>query len=909
VILNKSIAGRAAALLLFFVAALTALDRGGVPALAQSGACALAAVALALALAGHTRSRTPRLPRVTLAPLLVFAMAALQCVPLPAGLLGLLAPVNASLRFFPPAPQLAYAPLTLDLIATTVQLGPLLALACAFTAALLAARSPRIQLLLLAAPVAGALAQLAICVVRLAGEGQFAGTFVNRNHLAALLLLGGLSAMGAALSPPREETPGNLPQLATTRPLWIASAAACSAGALLTLSRGAAVSLLAGALALVALDARAQERSSEGRGGPANGAGSGSGSTPEKSARRRRRRRWKPLWLLVPLAAAFAAALLLSTSPLTLRFQQLSQAPLSNEVKLRSFIGAAKVALEHPLFGVGRGAWRFLAERHRSVPGDMAFLFVENEPLQLAAEEGLPLALAVLLLTALGWFRAARAARSGLSRGVLAGALALALQNLVDFNLAMLGVALPFAIALGAALADERKAASSAAARLARGSSASGLAGANAEEGKSEGKSAAQKVGRVSSPGLARVQMRGWQRVPRPFIAAAALLLLLLAPLPVLLDSRSAEREGARLVFEARDEKTSAEALLADAEATVARHPADWLISLAPAIGLHQRSPRRTAEALAWAGRAQLLAPLAWRPHMVTAAILLRAGRAAQARSEAELSLAALGGIDYGEPMDLAAAASETLDDLLEATPDDPLLRAQVAYRLRVHHRFALARALLEHELARPAGERTRDAQTALETELAWLLQQTGDFAGVADVAERLPRGSCERARLLAEARQHEKRAPAEVEQPLLEVREACWLSRDDLVEMLVRGRIARHDLAGAQALLDDPLLASNNLPFAGEVHRWRAELLEARGDGAQGMHERWLAALLVPDNAGYALEYADRLRGMGDLPGALAALRTLSLRAGRAARAPIDARISEYELQREAQRRAALPR
>ena len=855
---NRSIARRAAALLLFALAALAALARGGVSPRGQALACAGAAVALALAAQRDRRGRAPRLPFLVLAPLLVLGMAALQCLPIPAGLLRLLAPVNALLRFFPPAPAQAFAPITLDLPATAAALTPLCALALALMAAALLARRPRAQALLLAAPVAAALVQLGICLVRLAGQGTFAGSFVNRNHLAALLVLGALAALGAALSPPREEEPGSLPQLATSRPLWIASAAASAAGALLTLSRGATVGLGVGALVLLLLDDRGQAEAD------ARGA-----------SVRRRRRRARLVWVALPLAAGLLAASLLATTSLTTRFADLSQRPLTADVKLRSFIGAFEVVLEHPLFGVGRGAWRFVAERHRSVPGDMAFVYVEDEPLQLAAEEGLPLALAVMAICLIAWWRAANGARSGLARGVLAGSLAVALQNLVDFNLEFIGVGLPLAVALGAVVVE----AGSAPAALARPDPAN------------PGGEAAN-----------RSSTRGALRIPRALLYAAALLGLVLAPLPLLLAPWSAERESARLAFEARQTATSADALLADAAATVARHPADWLSSLAPAVGLHQRSPRRTAEALAWAGRAQLLGPKSWRPHWVAAAILLRAGRPAQARVEARLALENLGGLPYNDPLALAARCSQTLDELLEATPDDPLQRARVAQNLRVQKRPALARALVEHELEAPEETRSPEATAALRTELAILLLDAHADAAAEQVAAELPRADCARALLLSEARRALARAPEEIEQPLIEARPLCP-RQYQIYDLLFHGRLARKQLDSAAALLDDPALPDSTLPFAAQVHIWRAELHEARGEGAAGLHERWLSALLAPEEPWRALDYSERLRQQGDPTGALLALRTLELRATIEARGPIEARIQELEALREKQR------
>ncbi len=854
---RRAIAGRVAALGLFLLGAVAALARGGVSARGIAVCGAGSGLALALAVLRDRGGRTPRVPLFALLPLAIALAAALQCVPIPSGLLELLAPHSAALRFAPPAPRTAWAPISLDQVETLSAIAPALTLACALAAAALLARRPRAQLLLLAAPVAAALLQLGICAVRLAGQGTWAGSFVNRNHLAGLLMLGALAAAGAALSPPREEEPGMFPALARARPLWIASAAACAAGTWLTLSRGASGALVLGALVLFWLERRA-------------------GGERESSRGSRR-----ALWLVAPLVLGALAALSLARNPLLERLQDLANRPVATEEKILSQRAALQVALEHPLLGVGRGAWRYVAEEHRSVPGELAFVYVEDEPLQLACELGIPFALAFVALAGLAWTRAAGRARSGLARGVVAGALALALQNCFDFNLEFAGVGLPFAIALGAAVADERL----------RGAADERARGADGERRRG----AADERRRSADAESDRRPTSGWWRAPRAALIAVAGAAVPIALLPLGLLPWSAERESGRLVFEADDPKVPAEALLEDARAVVSRHPADWLCSLAPSHGLHLRSPRRTAEALAWAGRAQSLAPRAWRAHANTAAILLRAGRAAQARAETRLALDHTSAIYYGEVAALAARASETLDDLLEASPEDPFTRGRLVQVLRGLRRPSLARALAEEELALPEAQRSPEATQLLLEEETRLLLDARDFPAAEAAAEKLSAEDCGRGLLLAEARAAQHEEPARIEAPLAEALARCP-SDAELNQRLFHARLARGDLAGAAALLDGPELASATLPFAGLVHLWRAELAEARRDFAGAMHERWLAALVAPDQPGLALDYANRLESQGDARGALVALRTLAGRASPEARAAMEPKIAELE-------------
>ena len=767
------------------------------PAWAQASALGVAALALALALFAEPFEAGPGL--AFLAPALVVALAALQCVPLPALLVRTLAPVSWQLRSFAPAPAQAWAPLSLDLPATLGSLALPLACACAAAAAGILARRTGARLWLCAAPLVAALLQAAIAFSRFEpGLGsslnllRLLGSFVNRNHQAALFSLGALIALGAAL------------EARSRKLLWVLAAAACGAGSLLTLSRGGALALGLGALILLAL---------------------------------RRRRSGLTLAAAV-IAASLAASLWLSSESLQVRFKQLAPSRLPTETKLRSFIGAGLLVKDHWLTGVGRGAWQFLSERHRSVPGEVTFYYVENEPLQLAADLGVPAALAVLALLALAWLRAARRSDlSGLEQGALAGLCALFAQNLVDFDLELLGVALPTAVALGALQAGEG--------RRMRALLVALL---------------------VSSP-----------------LAAWALF----AAQP-----HSAEADAARLLAIGDDHLNPADLLEEAGHEAVVRHPADWLVSLAPALGLYQRTPQRTGPALAWAGRAMLLAPFGYRPHATAAAILLRAGRRSQARVETRL---ALSGEHYSlvpwEVVGLAARASRGLDELRESTPEEPSVRAKLVERLHSEGRLAEARELAEAEL--PTSGTLRPV---LLEQLAAMATESHDPLTALRFGDQLAKlgDACAAARWRSPAYAMLGRS-AEAEAERIHGLAACPGDRR-LGEDLVRSRLARGDPAGALLSLGQLDAERPGSVWAADAHLLHAEVFEALHRPARAQAERFLAAELAPERPGLALDYANRLAAGGDRAGAREALRSLAPRAQGPDRAQLERRLTELE-------------
>lgn len=126
-----------------------------------------------------------------------------------------------------------------------------------------------------------------------------------------------------------------------------------------------------------------------------------------------------------------------------------------NLAKLRLFVVAMKMAVQHPLFGVGRGAFAstFPAYRDGSIPAQfITYSHPENIIAQWATEWGIPVAVLGLTSLAIALRPRSAIARSTAGVGAWAALCAVALQNLGDFSTevpgVMLGVATCAAIVL-----------------------------------------------------------------------------------------------------------------------------------------------------------------------------------------------------------------------------------------------------------------------------------------------------------------------------------------------------------------------------------------------------------------------------------------------------------------------------
>jgi O-antigen ligase len=294
---------------------------------------------------------------------------------------------------------------------------------------------------------------IAVCVViALVGIGQsyigkalwqrgMFGPFVNRNHFAGFLVMG----VGLA---------GGLIVGRVVKQLVLAVYASCAlalgAGVALSASRGGVLALAAEIvfLALITIPTfiSSRKKSSPGRSG---------------------------LWLRSAAAlilgfAAFAGATLLVGSEGLV--QNLSQTqsevqgelPASERFSRRDIWSAtARLIKDHPVVGVGLGAYQFAYTRYDQSSGAQRVEQSHNDYLQIVADAGIVGGVIALVFVILLFARGFSAAQThkpqkrAIVLGALAGCFAIAVHSFVDFNLQITSNAQLF-LALAALATPER---------------------------------------------------------------------------------------------------------------------------------------------------------------------------------------------------------------------------------------------------------------------------------------------------------------------------------------------------------------------------------------------------------------------------------------------------------------------
>ena len=411
---------------------------GGVHLFTEAAAAMLAATALfAVAVDSARRGSRVRLDGFAFLLLGVVVISLLQVVPLPGFLVRLFASENARIygdtaAFLggDAAERVAF-PISLDVPATLTALLSFIAVGCVYVVATnLSRRSEDVaERLLRAVALSGAFV-LAVGIVQTAlgmdaifglyhprssGDSTFlVSTFVNPNHLASFLTLTGLVALG--ISQNSDQPRGTV--------LYGLIFLGCIVGAELTLSRGGMVAALGGTLvfALVSIrNQRAGMRTAVAR-----------------------------LWL-------FSALVIVTTVAVfgyDVVAEQLAKMPslgdAGQDVKLATMSRMRDLILDFPVAGVGPGALGDVFARYNDVNPGVTVSFVENLPLQLAVNWGLPVAVVIVVLSfvTLGP-PMLRGSGQSIMLGAAVGLYTVALHNMVDFSLSILGVAIPAAVAAG----------------------------------------------------------------------------------------------------------------------------------------------------------------------------------------------------------------------------------------------------------------------------------------------------------------------------------------------------------------------------------------------------------------------------------------------------------------------------
>jgi tetratricopeptide (TPR) repeat protein/O-antigen ligase len=354
-------------------------------------------------------------------PLFFLVVAAVQIVPLPAGLRALLDPKGSALLAL--ANLHGAQPLSLDPPETYGEFAKAAAALCVALAALVLASGRRLRYVAPGLVASAGLAAMAIGLGHRAATesavyghfptsgGLLVGPFINPNHMAEFLELAAFAALAFAFA--RTTSYGQR--------VWKLIAAVLAAGAISTLSRGSVLALGAGALTWFLLAPRSDE------GEPLH------------------RSRFAAVLLI--LVVVVGATIGLGGDRIIAEFRGTVADNLSKALVWKD---ALPIVAAHRA-GIGLGAFGRVYPVYQTLHWPVWFEFVENQPVSILVETGIAGALVllgILILVARRFWKEAR--RDRVEASLVAGLVAVLAHNLVDFGLETLGILLPFCALLGA---------------------------------------------------------------------------------------------------------------------------------------------------------------------------------------------------------------------------------------------------------------------------------------------------------------------------------------------------------------------------------------------------------------------------------------------------------------------------
>ncbi len=811
---------RAAEEVLVALLAFGPLALGSAPTWVLGPCCGLAFLALGLALA-DARREGQRLQRPLFACVLALGVVtcAVQLVPLPPGLLALLSPRGAEVvsLALEPLGLPVVRPVSLDPPATWRELSKgLAALAVFVTAAHLASSRTVRRWLLMALALSGAAVALVGVFHWAAGLDALLGVFRfreavpgfltpfgNPNHLAGYLGLTGTVALGLALCA-RERW---------RQVMWGSAAVVCAVGVLSSLSRGGILCWVFGQLLLAALLRRAR-RVQGGRAGESI-----------------------PFHLRAGGAVVFLGALcvggLYASERLVSELATLRGERGLEPGKLELWPMFARAAGEFLPLGMGRGAFEAAFPRFHTELWAQTFTHPENVVLQLVAEQGLLVGVALLVGAVVCFLRALR--RPDLETtdlAALAGVAALCAQNLVDFSLELPAVAHAALVAFGVVSRD-----------WVRG----------------------------SDRHRAALSLR-----PGPALALTALLagVALLALIPGRFTLASAEADLLQAIQQGRP----AAEVRALALAHIDRHPSAHFLQAAAGHALSARADGDPRDALGFINRALLLFPGDGRSHAAAARALLRLHEREQAFLEYRLAYEARSSRALLEE---ALARARTVQELELLTPEDARLAEQVAGRLLAATRVEEAGAYLQRMQQR-LEEADPGARARLAVAEAWAHLRRGD-AGAAAAA-------CERAGVLAPMGRDVQVARAQVLHALgrpdkavavLEALLAGSSADVDVLLALARVQLGRREPGLAREALSRAAPLVTRLTQRALVLDMEAQVFEREGSFHRALEVQRTAERIEP-SAARAFVVARLLERLGRLEEALASVKAgMAMEAG----------------------------
>ncbi len=391
----------------------------------------------------------------------------------------------------------------------------------------------------------------------------FFSTFVNPNHLAGFLGLCSPVALGLALSARERQD----------RALYGFMGVIAGVGVFMSLSRGGIVAFCAGCVFLFVFAAT------------------------------RRARKLRRVALVQALAAGvlvLAGYLAYDTVIKELKTLGDVQA-VAEEVKIRSWEGTLPMMADHPVVGIGRGAYATVYPRYKTVASDRTFTHPENQVLQNLVEWGPVVGVLFIGVFVLAFLLALSRARQSFSMGgCLAGVFIVSLHNLADFNLEVGGVAMPFVIVLGILAASPFTHAG------------------------------------MPRPAETRFRLPRWAtRVLLPVVVLAGLCCAILAASHRLEDAtKDLQAHG-----EAPADEPCGESPQGEAACDLLRYyPADYMAPLVVGNAFLESRPARLGRAVHWLSRAQYLNPTSSVIHRLSGRALFRQGHEQQALIEYRIS-------------------------------------------------------------------------------------------------------------------------------------------------------------------------------------------------------------------------------------------------------------------------------
>lgn len=762
---------------------------------------ALAGLACAIAAwSARADGSTATIDRPSAMLLVLFAWTAVQALALPRALTSLAQPeavamADATAKLISTAPP-SWVPLSLSPGSTRTEVVKGAAIVASFFAAwllvslghrrrvaqLVALSTLTMALVALAHLAAGAELVFGVYAQRETGTPLLA-PLLNPNHLSGFLSLGVPLAIGLALD---ESEPGK-------RIAYLTAGAVTGATALLAVSRGGVLGLFCGLLALGAFGLARWRRGVRAIG---------------------------TAYATIGAAVAAIAALGLYVGAEAL-YQKFERGDTS---KLELSQKGLALALDHPWFGVGRGAFSAaFVSQHGS---DQRFTHPENLLAQWTSEWGVFAALALFGVLAWALLRSMATARSWTQLGAAAGVIAIVVHDMVDFALEMSGVAVVAAALLATAIASRRRS------RTRR------------------------RRGRV---------LLAWQGALGVGIVALVASLVL-GPR---LDRQSAEGLES-LLIERMDDATAFRETLLEALRLHPAEPVFPLLAGARAVRWRDEQP------MPWLNRAMALAPGWASPHLEAAHFLAQHGRASQALLE-------LREADERQPGTSARLTCAILEERPELTAE--LLRITSRSPEGIERLERVARCLpLEHDATAAIDARLmEDGANRAHVRSAQRRLDAGDARGALTLLEPIQHEAdlevqLARARMLVALEEHEQAAR------VLERAEALADRPERLLDVLfasARARAAAGDAEGMRAVLERARdRVGGRARRLASIWMTQGQLEERLGNEAAALAAYHRAHRLDADSAGLA-RVARITEQSGDFASALRAYEELCQRRG----------------------------